>query len=167
MNQCVCSWCLVPHWHQVPSSLSTTPDLRLTHRCVHLCVSMLNHFQDQRTMSGLLKIGSVLCLCTPVLLSVPDMLGTYTTWGHLFSRMYLWWTLCTLYLHICQVSYYRQLWSLLLYLCYVFWALINSPVFWFSYLATKFERPVLSNAKDHLRMIKLCWVYFISWRPGQ
>ena len=39
----------------MPSSLSTTPDLRLTHRCVHLCVSMLNHFQDQRTMSGLLK----------------------------------------------------------------------------------------------------------------
>ena len=42
---------------------------------MHLCVSMLNHFQDQRTMSGLLKIGSVLCLCKPVLLSVPGNAG--------------------------------------------------------------------------------------------
>ena len=37
--------------------------------------------------------------------------------------------------YTCQVSYYRWLLSLLLYLCYVFWALINSPVCWFSYLA--------------------------------
>ena len=35
-------------------------------------------------------------------------------------RMYPWWSLCTLYLHACQVSYRRRLRSLLLYLCYVF-----------------------------------------------
>ena len=35
-------------------------------------------------------------------------------------RMYLWWSLCTLYLHACQVSYRRQLWSLSVYLCYLF-----------------------------------------------
>ena len=37
---------------------------------------------------------------------------------YLVLRMYLWWSLCTLYLHACQVSYHRQLRSLLLYLCY-------------------------------------------------
>ena len=46
--------------------------------------------------------------------------------------MYLWWSLCTLYLYACQVSrsYHRRLVSLLLYLCYVFRALINSLVCW-------------------------------------
>ena len=47
--------------------------------------------------------------------------------------MYLWWSLCTLYLHACQVSYRRRLGSLLLYLCYVFRALINSLVCWFHF----------------------------------
>ena len=36
------------------------------------------------------------------------------------------WSLWTLYLHACQVSYHRQLKSLSLYLGYVFQALINS-----------------------------------------
>ena len=31
------------------------------------------------------------------------------------GRMYFWWSLYTLYLHVCQVSYCRQLGSLLLY----------------------------------------------------
>ena len=46
----------------------------------------------------------------------------------LILRMYFWRSLCTLCLHICQVSYQRQLGSLLLYLCYVFRALMNSLV---------------------------------------
>ena len=49
----------------------------------------------------------------------------------LILRMYLWRSFCTLYLHVCQVSYCRWLRSLLLYLCYVFQALINSLVRWF------------------------------------
>ena len=40
-------------------------------------------------------------------------------------------SLCTLYLQVCQASYRRQLRSMLLYLCYVFPALINSLVCWF------------------------------------
>ena len=60
------------------------------------------------------------------------------------QRIYAWWSLCTLYLHACQMvmvefmylvftrmpgeSYRRRLRSLLLYLCYVFRALINSLV---------------------------------------
>ena len=44
------------------------------------------------------------------------------------TRMYLWWSLGTLYLLACQVSYHR---SLLLRLCDVFQALINSLVCWF------------------------------------
>ena len=63
------------------------------------------------------------------------------------QRMYLWWSLCTLYLHAFQVrvtigdsglftrvpgeSHHRWLRSLLLYLCYVFQVLINSLVCWF------------------------------------
>ena len=38
-------------------------------------------------------------------------------------RMYLWWSLCTLYLHACQVSYRRRLRSLLLCLYDVFGAM--------------------------------------------
>ena len=34
-------------------------------------------------------------------------------------------------IYTCQVSYCRQLRSLLLYLCYIFRALINTPVCWF------------------------------------
>ena len=45
-------------------------------------------------------------------------------------RMYLWWSLCPLYLHTCQVSYCRWSRSLLLCLCYVFQALINSHMCW-------------------------------------
>ena len=40
--------------------------------------------------------------------------------GDPFLMMYLWWSLCTLYLFVCQVSYYKQLRSLLLLLCDVF-----------------------------------------------
>ena len=58
-------------------------------------------------------------------------------------RIYLWWSLCTLedvplvkfmYLAFTRMpgeSYRRRLGSLLLYLCYVFRALINSLVCWF------------------------------------
>ena len=57
--------------------------------------------------------------------------------------MYLWWSLCTLYLPACQVrvagmpgeSYRRWHWSLLLYSCDVFWVLINSLVCWFCHLS--------------------------------
>ena len=45
-------------------------------------------------------------------------------------RLHHWWSLCSLYLHACQVSYRRRLKSLLC-LCDVFWVLINSPVGWF------------------------------------
>ena len=49
-------------------------------------------------------------------------------------RMYLWWNLYASYLHACQSQSCRRAWlrSLLLYLCYVFRALINSLVCWFN-----------------------------------
>ena len=43
-------------------------------------------------------------------------------------RMYLWWSLCTLHLHACQVRVCRRLRFLLLYLRYLFRALISSLV---------------------------------------
>ena len=46
-------------------------------------------------------------LCTPVLLSVPEMEGMSIIYIYigviLFLRMYLWWGLCTLYLLAFQV----------------------------------------------------------------
>ena len=81
-----------------------------------------------------------------------DMSTTKTWIPQLFpamrvnKRMYLWWSLCTsggvyvplvefMYLVFTRMpgeSYLRRLRSLLLYLCYVFRALINSLVCWFS-----------------------------------
>ena len=54
----------------------------------------------------------------------------------LFLRLYLWWSLCTLYLHACrQVRVtVRQLRSLLLYMCDVDRVLIISPVCWLNIL---------------------------------
>ena len=46
--------------------------------------------------------------------------------------MYLWLSLCSLYLLACQVSYCRQLRFLWLSLCDIFWELINSLVCWLS-----------------------------------
>ena len=45
--------------------------------------------------------------------------------------MYLWCSLCTLYLHACQVRVTVGDWGLCCYSCYVFWTLINSLVCWF------------------------------------
>ena len=44
------------------------------------------------------------CLYTPVSPSVPEMEGTYSTGGILFARVYLWRSLCTLYLLARQVE---------------------------------------------------------------
>ena len=47
----------------------------------------------------------VVCLCTPVLLSVPKVESTYVTWEHPFLRMLIWWSLCIVELpYVIQVS---------------------------------------------------------------
>ena len=48
-----------------------------------------------------------------------------------YYRMYLWWSLCTMHLPACQVSYCRQLRLLFLCLRDIFRVLINSLVYWF------------------------------------
>ena len=65
--------------------------------------------------------------CTSGGVSVP-CIYLHARWE--LQKMYLWWSLCALYLHACQVRYCRWLRFLLLYLC-VFQALINSIVCWF------------------------------------
>ena len=62
-------------------------------------------------------------------------------------RIHFWWSLCTLYLHACQVSHRRRLRSLLLCLCDVLQALINSLVCWFKFTdvqtsANYFHKPL-------------------------
>ena len=58
--------------------------------------------------------------------------------------MYLWWSLCTLNLHACQV----RVRSLLLCLCDVFWALFNSLVCWFSTdLSSRVDSVKVENLK--------------------
>ena len=61
--------------------------MKLTCKCVYLSVYMLSHFRDQSATSDLElknKKGSVLCLNTPVSLSVEDISATR---GHPFLRM--------------------------------------------------------------------------------
>ena len=72
--------------------------------CVFVCFCVWASFE----IKGLCiqfwtKTGSLLCLYIPVLLSVPEMEGIYATGGHPFLRLYLWWSLCTLYLRTNQV----------------------------------------------------------------
>ena len=45
-----------------------------------------------------------MCPYTPVSPSVPEMEGIYAAGGVFFLRMYLWWSLYTLYLLACQVE---------------------------------------------------------------
>ena len=54
-------------------------------------------------MRSQLQIGSVVCLYTPVRQSVHETEGINATVGILFLRMYLWWSLQTLYLVSYQV----------------------------------------------------------------
>ena len=59
--------------------------------------------------------------------------------------MYLWCSLCTLKLLACEVSYRRRLRCLLLCLCDVFWAVINSLVCWFfKGIKTRYPRAFLA-----------------------
>ena len=52
-----------------------------------------------------IKTGSVVCLYTPLSPDMPEMEGVYVPLGGiLFLRMYLWWSLCTLYLLVRQVE---------------------------------------------------------------
>ena len=59
-------------------------------------------------------------------------------------RMYLWWSLCTLNLHACQV----RVRSLLLCLCDIFWLLVNSLACWFSTdLSSRVDSVKVENLK--------------------
>ena len=71
--------------------------------CVFLCLYVEPVSRSKDNARSWIKIGSVLYLCTPVSASVPEMTGIYATGGHPFLRMYLWWSLCSLYLHSCEV----------------------------------------------------------------
>ena len=89
---------------------------------VLLCLYMLNHFRDQRTVQSWIIVGSVLCLCTPGSLSVPEM---YTGGGILFEHVPLMEFMYLVFTCMPGESFCRRLRSLLLYLCYIFWALIG------------------------------------------
>ena len=52
--------------------------------CVYVYVYMCGQFRDLRTVSGVIKIGSDVCLYTPVSPSVPEMEGIYDTADILF-----------------------------------------------------------------------------------
>ena len=70
--------------------------------CVCLYVEPVSRFKDYAQSQ--IKNGSVVCLYTPVLPSVLEMEATYATGGILFLRMYLRWSLYTLYLLARQVE---------------------------------------------------------------
>ena len=66
------------------------------------------------------------------------------------KRMDLCWSLCALYLHACQVSYYRCRRSLLLCLSNIFWVLIN-PLVADSLSSTSNSMKVLDEVKPVLK----------------
>ena len=71
--------------------------------CVSLYVEPVLRSKDY--VRSQIKVSSVICLYKPVSPSVPEMEGVYVPLGGiLFLRMYLWWSLCTLYLLACQVE---------------------------------------------------------------
>ena len=69
------------------------------------------------------------CVCVCVCVSVSVCVCIW--------RIYLWWSLCTLYLQAWLGSYHRQLKSSLLCLRDVFQVLINSHGCWFVYVCFK------------------------------
>ena len=70
-----------------------------------------------------IKIGSVLCLRTPV----PETEDIYIYHcGAPFLRMYLRWSLCTLYLLACQVRVTVGAQVFVVFMCDVFRVLTNS-----------------------------------------
>ena len=54
-------------------------------------------------------------------------------------------------------SYRRRLMSLLVYLCYVFWALINSLVCWFDRKWEHYSFQPKENFPDFLPFVRTCW----------
>ena len=73
--------------------------------CVCACLYVEPVWKSKDYVWSRIKIGSVICLNTPVSPSVPEMKwNLYATGGNPFLRMYLWLSLCTLYLLPCQVE---------------------------------------------------------------
>ena len=83
--------------------------------------------------------------------------GEYMPLGHSSLRMYLWWSSCILFMYrVPGESYRRKLRSLLLCLCDVFRALINSLVCFF-FLSFFFDSltSFKSTLKSHLFKLSL------------
>ena len=105
-----------------------------------LCTLYLHACQVRVTVNVLLMefmylvftrmAGESYCECTSDGVYVP-CIYTHARWELLW--MYFWWSLCTLYLHACQVrvTVGDSVRSLLLCLCDVFRMLINSLICWF------------------------------------
>ena len=91
--------------------------------CIFVCLYVEPVLRPKDYVRSLIKMGSVLCLCTPVWPSVPKMYGIHAIRGHPFLRMYL-----VGETRMPGESYRRRLRSLLLYLCVVFRALVNPLV---------------------------------------
>ena len=105
--------------------------------CVFVCLYVESVSRSKDYVWSGIKIGSVLCLCTPASQCVPEMWGIYSTGTHLFLFFFV--CVCVenvplvefMYLLFTSMpgeSYRRRLRSLLLCLCDVFRALINSLV---------------------------------------
>ena len=58
-------------------------------------------------------------------------------------------------------SYRRRFMSLLLYLCYVFWALINSLVCRFDRKRAHYLFRPKENFTDFLPFVRICWHFFL------
>ena len=86
------------------------------------------HFQDQNLTKNY-NIGRILCteFQLPLEASGVSANQSLNRYPQLYTSlgMFLWWSLCFVYLLTCQASYNRQLWSLVCS-CDIFQGLINS-----------------------------------------
>ena len=100
--------------------------------CVFVCLYVEPVSRSKDCVRSWIKFGSVLCLCAPVSPSVPEMgLGWGGGGGILFEAVPLVEFRYLVFTRMPGERYRWRLRSLLLYLCYVFRALINSVVCWF------------------------------------
>ena len=101
------------------------------------------------------KTGSVLCLCTPVSPSVPERGASFFEDVPVVEFMYL------IFTRVPGESYRGRLRYLLLCLCYVFRALINFLVRWFTYSGVSALKTYYSLVFGEIPVLCMCTVWSV------
>ena len=95
---------LILHRHLRPHSVSDYNNWLRLQMCVCVCVLRFICWTsfEIKGLNRVLNENWFFCMPLHTHLCYPVCLKCH--WGHPFLRMYLWWSLCTLYLLACQVT---------------------------------------------------------------